>query len=86
MKIPELNIQLNDFQWFVENYDDIYAKYGVCYVVIKNEKILGTYNNCSTAIYETSKSEQMGMFIVQLCNGDESGYTNYIASNEVCAL
>lgn len=36
-------MRLHDFNWFVENYNDIFAKYGRCYVVIKNQQILGVY-------------------------------------------
>lgn len=75
--------QRQDFDWFISNYDDIFKKYGVCYVVIKNKNIIGTYCDLNKALNETQKTEELGTFIVQLCNGDESGYTNYIASNEV---
>lgn len=79
-------MQLNDFNWFIENYSEIFRKYGNCYVAIKNKCILNTYDSFGVAVTETSKTEQMGSFIVQLCNGDESGYTNYIASNDVHVL
>ena len=71
----------NDFQWFLDNYDAFYKQYGISYIAIKNKTVLGSYKNVNEAL--TSISEPLGTFIVQLCNGDESGYTNYVASNEV---
>lgn len=71
----------NDFQWFVNNYHEFYKKYGYSYIAIKNKAILGTYNNVREAL--NLIKEPIGTYIVQLCNGDESGYTNYIASNEI---
>lgn len=72
--------QDRDFKWFLDNYDDIFREYGNCYVAIKDKKVLGTYGSTAEAVKETSKNEPLGSFIVQYCNGDESGYTNYIAS------
>ena len=69
-----------DFEWFVENYDDLFARYGNKFLAIKNKTVLGAYDSYISGINETSKSEPMGTFIVQQCNGDESGYTNYISS------
>lgn len=70
----------DDFVWFIDNYLDLHKKYGTCYLAIKNKKILGVYQSYATAVNETSKSEDIGTFIVQYCNGEESGYTNYIAT------
>lgn len=70
----------DDFYWFLDNYDDIYKTYGHKIIVIKNKEILGTFDSFVSAIKETSKKYELGTFIVQECNGDESGYTNYISS------
>lgn len=73
----------NDFHWFLENYDSFYKQYGYKFFAIQNKVVLGVYNGIREALDETSKQYPLGTFIIQLCNGDESGYTNYIASNEV---
>ena len=75
-----MNDQDRDFQWFLENYDDIYKKYGDCYVAIKDKTILGVYKSASEGVTETQKTEELGSFIVQHCNGSKSGHTNYISS------
>lgn len=77
-------MQADDFKWFVENYDELFKQYGKCYLAIKDKKVLGTYDSPRLAISETSKEHTLGSFIVQLCNGDESGYTNYISSMCFC--
>lgn len=69
-----------DYEWFLENYMDIFQRYGESYVVIKNRQILGTYSSYADGVRKTAVTEELGTFIVQFCNGDESGYTNYIAS------
>ena len=73
-----------DFEWFLENYEDLYREYGISYIVIKNAKVLGAYASCGEAVRKTAQTEALGTFIVQFCNGDASGYTNYIASMNFC--
>ena len=72
--------QDKDFEWFLQNYSKLYKEYGRKYLVIKNCEVLGAYDSPAIAVSETSQKEELGTFIVQFCNGDESGYTNYIAS------
>lgn len=78
MNINEM--QNSDFKWFLENYDRIFQEYGHCFVVIKNKRILGSYSTCAEGVSVTKETEQLGTFIVQECNGDESAYIGYISS------
>ena len=73
----------NDFLFFLNHYDELYKEYGRKYFVIRCNKILGVYDDNHEAIEQTRKSYPLGTFIVQYCNGDESGYTNYISSWEI---
>ena len=68
-----------DFDWFLENYQNLFKKFGVSYLAIKNNSVLGSYDTYADAVTNTEKTEKLGSFIVQYCNGDESGYTVYIA-------
>jgi len=73
-------MQDTDFKWFLENYQALFQKYGSTNLVIKNKTVLGTYPTYAAGVRTTSKTEELGTFIVQECNGDESAYTNYISS------
>lgn len=70
----------NDFDFFLSNYDDFYKKYGHCCIAIRFNEILGVYKSIQKAINVLSNQYDLGEYIVQECNGDESGYTNYITS------
>lgn len=72
-------MQNADFNWFVENHKDFYNKYGASFLAIKNKTILGVYDSFASAVKETSIVEELGTFIVQECDPDESSYTCYIA-------
>ena len=68
-----------DYKWFLENYKKLFEQYGVCYLAIKNQKVLGRYDSYAEALRETEKTEHPGSFIIQYCNGNETGYTSHIA-------
>jgi len=71
-------MQRSDFNWFLNNYDALYQEYGHKFLVIKNCKVLGAYDTIRDAVNDTQ--EEVGTYIVQECNGNESAYTNYVAS------
>ena len=74
------NDRNNDFDFFLKNYHDFYKRYGHCCIAIRFEEILGIYNSIQEAIDILSNQYELGEYIIQECNGDESGYTNYISS------
>ena len=73
-------MQSEDFKWFIKNYKMLFNRYGVSYLAIKNKRVLGCYSSYSDGVHETLRTEEIGTFIVQECNGDESAYTINIAS------
>lgn len=76
-------MQSQDFKWFLKNYDNLFQQYGICYLSIKNKKVLGAYSTYGEGVRNTK--EKLGTFIVQLCNGRKDGYTNTITSmNFIC--
>lgn len=75
-----------DFDFFINNYQEIYNKYGHKFIAIKNQTILGSYDTELDAINNIGKQYPLGSFIVQECNGDESGYTNYISSWQIVSM
>jgi hypothetical protein len=75
-----VNIQDTDFEWFLENYSELFKQYGEAYLVIKDEEVIGVYNDFNNAIDTTLLTEEIGTFIVQKCDGTESAYTLHIAS------
>ncbi|MBO5336304.1 MAG: hypothetical protein J6A94_04135 [Lachnospiraceae bacterium] len=75
-----------DFEYFLRNYHDFYLKYGHKFLAIKEEIVLGVFDSEIEAITEITKEHPLGSFIVQECNGDESGYTNYISSWQIISV
>ena len=75
-----------DFYFFIAHYSEFYEKYGHKFIAIQNQTVLGVFDDEINAIQETSQKYPLGSFIVQECNGDESGYTNYISSWQLVSI
>jgi len=69
-----------EFNFFVLNQDKLVKKYKGKYIVIKNNKILGAYDELSEAIKETSKHEELGTFLIQKCDPTAKAYTQHYQS------
>ena len=70
----------NDFHWFLENYDFLYKQYGHKFIAIRNQTILGIYDDMREALDKTSAKYPLGTFCVQECNGNASAYTASIVT------
>lgn len=58
---------VEDYKWFVEQYDILRNTYGDSFLAIKNKKVLNAYSSYGEAVRETQKTEALGTFIVQEC-------------------
>lgn len=72
--------RISDFHYFLEKYDVLFNRYGHCYIAIRFEKILGIFNSRQEAVNTLSDCFDIGEYIVQECNGDESAYTSFIST------
>ena len=68
----------SDFDYFIENYDSFYKRYGHKFLAIKNKQVLGSYNSVSDAINDLSSTYEIGTYIIQECTGDDSAYRTTI--------
>lgn len=69
-----------DYDWFMENRESLYNRYGKSYLAIKNKKVLASYGSFEEAVITTRATEDIGTFIVQECAASEEEMTNYIMS------
>lgn len=66
----------NDFNFFVDNYYQIFDLYGHKIIAIKDKHILGAFDSIPEAFNKLSNKYELGTYIVQECNGDESGISS----------
>lgn len=66
---------ITELAFFKNNLEHLLDKYQGKYLVIKGEKLLGVYDSEIDAVQETAEKEEMGTFLVQMCERDSDLYT-----------
>lgn len=64
-----------EFDYFIQNQDDLVASYGGKVIVIKNQRVIGAYDTEWEAYVETQKEHELGTFLIQACEPGPSAYT-----------
>jgi len=64
-----------EFDYFRANQDDLVRQYNGKYVVIKNQKVIGVFDDAVSAVSETQKTHELGTFLVQKVEPGEGAYT-----------
>lgn len=64
-----------DFFWFIDHNVELHDKYGDCYLLIQNCKVLGVYYNAGDALKDQRERGIVEKSIVQDCDGTEKCYT-----------
>ncbi len=60
----------DDFQYYLDHQSELAQKYEGKYIVIKNRRVLGTYDDEMEAVEKTAKKHELGTFLVQECSSD----------------
>lgn len=74
------SVLLQEFKYFKQHLDELFQMYPYKILVIKNQQVIGTYNTVDEAINETTKTEELGTFLVQKCDTNPEAYTAYYYS------
>ncbi|RJP35579.1 MAG: hypothetical protein C4527_00035 [Candidatus Omnitrophota bacterium] len=64
-----------EFQYYLDNQDNLVQQYNGNHIVIKNCKVIGVYENELEAMEETSKKEEIGSFLIQKFEPGVESYT-----------
>ena len=69
-----------ELQFFIQHQDELVQKYEGKTLAIKDEEVLGVYDNPLSAYLETQKEYEVGTFMIQPCEPGPSAYTVTINS------
>ncbi len=64
-----------DFQYYKDHQAEFVEKYDGKFIVLKNQAVIGVYENEIQAYEETKKAEKLGTFLIQHVSAGEEGYT-----------
>ena len=65
----------DEFKFYLENQDDFLKRYEGRFIVIKNRKVLGSYESEIEAYKEIQKEHQLGTCLIQLVQEGENSYS-----------
>jgi hypothetical protein len=64
-----------EFQYYLAHQQELVSKYDGKVVVIRDQKVIGTFDDEMSAIAETSKQHPLGTFLVQTVSAGSAGHT-----------
>jgi fibrillarin-like rRNA methylase len=79
--IGRRKMQDRDFEYFLQNMERFFVEYGHKFIVIKNQSILGVYEDFDEALENTLKTEEVGSFLIQECFDDKEKMVHHFQGN-----
>ena len=68
------NLQ-KEFEYFLAHQQELARQYSGKILVIKDQTVIGVFDSELEAIQETSKTHELGTFLVQKCDSTEESHT-----------
>ena len=69
-----------NYNWFIDNYDELVRQYGMAYLGIRERKVMGTFDGLASGIIEMLKHYPDKDFLVQKCDPTYYAYNAYLSS------
>ena len=73
------------FDYYLQNQHDLVQKYNGKYLVIKDNDVVGVYDNEADAYFDSEEKYGLGNFIIQLCTEGNDAYTQTFSSRVIFA-
>lgn len=64
-----------ELNYYIENQDELVAKYSGKVLAIKGLTVIGVYDDDFEAVEQTSKDHELGTFLVQRCGEGTENYS-----------
>jgi len=74
-----------EFGYYLAHQDELVKKYNGKFIVIKNAKVVGSYDTELEAVKKTSEKYELGTFLVQKCEPGTKSYTQTYHSRVIFA-
>ena len=74
-------MQDKDFDFFLQNMENLYKTYGHKFVAVKNQSILAAYKSFNDALDATLKTEELGTFLIQECLENKEKLIHHFQGN-----
>ena len=65
----------DEFDFYLANQDEMVKQYNGKFVVIKDRKVIGVFDDQADAVLDTQKKHDLGTFLVQKVEPGNASYT-----------
>lgn len=79
----ENNIQEMLHNYYMDNIDELNKKYLNKHIIIKDNKVVGSYDSFGEAVKAATKKYELGTFIVKYCSGNIDNQIAYFHSRAI---
>lgn len=69
-----------EYEFFKKNKEELLKKYKSLYIVIKDEKVVGSYKTQSEALKKSAQIFELGTFLIQKISGKEEDIIQHFHS------
>ena len=83
--MDNINQLKREFDYYLKNQEKLVTQYNGKFIVIKDQKILGSYDSTIDAYNETVKEHAPGSFLIQKCSPGKDDYTQTYHSRVIFA-
>lgn len=70
----------NEFAWYIRNQESLVKKYNGKVLAIKNEEVIGAFEDYGNAYFRIQKEHKLGTFLLQKCSPGKGDYTRKFRS------
>ena len=64
----------NEYQYYLSNQDELIKEYNEKVIVIKNQEVVGSFDNEEQAYFFAKEKFELGTFLIQRCSENEKTY------------
>jgi len=64
-----------EYDYYLEKRPELLEKYNGEFLVIKGQSVIGAFDSEVEALQETSKTHELGTFLIQKCDPTEESHT-----------
>jgi hypothetical protein len=73
------------FKWYLDNQTRLVKQYNEKVLVIKDENVVGVFDNEEDAYFDSVNKYELGTFIIQKCTPGKEAYTQHFHSRVIFA-
>jgi len=74
-----------EFQYFLDNQADLFKQFPYQYLALKDQKVIGVYDNKIDAYFQTQEQHEVDSFLIQFCSLNQEAFTQDSIQNSMIA-